>query len=86
DLDWHQLKQAKPHIEQLDVLCQELEFNTLRKRLLEKAATLTGEEVALDQKPKEDLAASTDGELEFDFGSYDTTRQYTPADVDYAIV
>lgn len=84
DLDWHQLKQAKPHLEQLEALCEELEFGRLRKRLMEKATALTGGAPAASEE--KEVVSDGGGELEFDFGPYNPLTQYDPAKVDYTIV
>ncbi len=86
DLDWHQLKQSKPDVRKLDVLCQELEFGSLRERILKKAAQLTGEAAAVDLKPRDELGAEDQADLEFDFGPYEAITQYDAESVDYTIV
>ena len=85
NLDWHQLSQSKPHVQQLDALCRELEFNTLRDRLMKKALALAGEGPASGESVASP-AADTDDDIEFDFGIYEAEKQYDPDAVDYEIV
>lgn len=83
DLDWDQLRQAKPHVQRLDALCAELEFGSLRERVMNKALALAGEAPASSQPtPISDQEEST----EFDFGPYSVERKYDAEAVDYSIV
>ena len=85
NLDWHQLRQSKPHVQQLDALCRELEFNTLRDRLMKKAMALAGEGPASGE-PAASPTVDTEDDIEFDFGIYEAEKQYDPDAVDYEIV
>lgn len=93
DLDWHALKQAKPHLQELDALCEELEFGRLRKRLMDKAAVLsngapatTASSEASSTEASSNTVPQEGGEMEFDFGPYNPLTQYDPSKVDYTIV
>ena len=81
ELDWHLLKQSKPDAARLDALCEELEFGSLRKRVMAKVAALHGEAVEAPRQPVAD-----DGSLEFDFGPYAAVQAYNPDAVDYTII
>ena len=81
ELDWHLLKQSKPDAARLDALCEELEFGSLRKRVMAKVAALNGDVVPQTSQPVAD-----DGSLEFDFGPYSATKQFDPDTSDYSIV
>lgn len=99
DLDWHALKQSRPDTARLDLISQELEFGSLRKRLLKKSAELAGE--APPEAGSENIAvpstssstsketapvANASGELSFDFGDYAPLTQFNAAKVSYSIV
>ncbi|MFK7847231.1 MAG: 5'-3' exonuclease H3TH domain-containing protein, partial [Rhodothermales bacterium] len=97
DLDWHALKQSRPDTARLDAISQELEFGSLRERLLKKAAELAGEappeaatkktSAASTTAPKQvEPIANESGELSFDFGDYSPLTQFDFAKVNYSIV
>ena len=81
ELDWHLLKQSKPDAARLDAICEELEFGSLRKRVMAKVAALQGTVTEETTQPVAD-----DGSMEFDFGSYSPVTQYDPESVEYTIV
>ena len=87
ELDWHKLKQSSPDVARLDALCTDLEFGSLRKRVLAKAASLNGPGViAIDSPPDSASSAPTEGSLEFDFGPYEALKEYDPESTQYSIL
>lgn len=89
DLDWQQLKQSRPDVGRLDAIAQELEFGSLRERLLAKAQALLGD--APPAAPSDTTStpapvANESGELTFDFGEYKPAVQFEAGKVDYTII
>ena len=86
-LDWHQLKLTTPDIRRLDVLCEDLEFGSLRERILGKAAALLGQDegtpITVENGKQTERG---DGVLEFDFGPYTAVRQFDAEAVSYTTV
>ncbi len=91
DLDWHQLKQSRPDTARIDMIATELEFGSLRERLLRKAAELNGETPAPTETTAESVPAAAPkaddtGALSFDFGAYSPLKQIDSAGADYTII
>ena len=82
ELDWHQLKQSRPDVHKLDHLCAQLEFGSLRERVLKKAHAFFGE--GAEGGTSQSVAGSEDGSLEFDFTYTGPVRKYDPEAVEYA--
>ena len=89
--DWHELKQAHPHIEALRGIFEELEFDTF----LERIAEMNGEtlETAGSPASRSDLPDAGDGTAEtddpalsFDFGPYEAVGELDEENVDYAFI
>ena len=85
ELDWHKLRQSSPDVQRLDAICSEMEFGSLKKRVLAKAASLDGPGVAPvnDDAPQ---VVSEDGSMEFDFGPYEALKEYDASAVQYSII
>jgi len=87
ELDWHKLKQSSPDVQRLDAICAEMEFGSLRKRVLAKATSLNGPgAVPTDAPAAAAEPASEGGNLAFDFGPYEALKEYDPSAVQYSIV
>ena len=96
NLDWHQLKQSRPDTARIDMIATELEFGSLRERLLRKASQLNGDVLNGDASPVDASADSAapatasksddSGALSFDFGEYSPLKQIDSAGADYTII
>ena len=86
ELDWHKLRQSSPDVQRLDAICAELEFGSLRKRVMAKAASLNGPgNVSVEVQAVESDAGAGEN-LAFDFGPYEALKEYSPDSVQYSIV
>ena len=88
DLDWHTLKRVNPDRRKLLAMFRQLEFRTLTRRLEESGEVLKGKaQERLAAGVQTDLFAdSDDPSLDFDFGPYETVKQYDANEVDYRII
>ena len=86
ELDWHKLKQSSPDIQRLDAICTELEFGSLRKRVLAKATSLDGPGATPPADVSGAEPAEGEGSLEFDFGPYEALKEYDAEAVQYSII
>ncbi len=86
-LDWNALKQSRPNLARLNVLAQDLEFGSLRERLLKKAAEINGDNSQVDLPPQIESSTTEEaGDLQFDFGEYKPLLRHDAVNVDYTIV
>lgn len=89
DLDWHQLRCAQPDPNRLTAIFDELEFNTLRRRVFEKLGLVpprSGRPGSQGDLFGGGGPAQEDEALSFDFGPYEAVRTYDPEAVQYEIV
>lgn len=80
-LDWNHCRRHTLHEAQLVQLFNELEFNTLFNRIrkqLGKEEPVPGQQMG--------LFAANDPALEFDFGEYESIKEYNHENVDYTIL